>query len=189
MSNKKEKQDKHFPISVFDNPIRRFIEPSHKLVQPYISKDMVAADLGCGPGYYTIAMAKLVGSKGKVYSVDSDEKSIQALEDKIYSHGYQNIETHASSAHDLSFIRDDSVDFILAHGLLCSMAPKHHESAVNEMKRILNPRGQAYISAARGFYSYVSKVEWNNILKEFSVIKRSDGFHILGDRWVLVSKK
>ncbi len=63
---------------------------------------------------------------------------------------YRNIEAHAASAHDLSLMRDGSVVFILANGLLCSMAPQHHDSAVNEMKRILKPNGQAYLSVAKG---------------------------------------
>jgi len=44
---------------------------------------MTVLDHGCGPGFYTIPLAYLVGEKGMVYAVDSDRKSIQALEDKL----------------------------------------------------------------------------------------------------------
>jgi hypothetical protein len=40
------------------------------------------------------------------------------LEKKTGKAGYQNIEAHATSAADLSFIKDQSIDFILANGLL-----------------------------------------------------------------------
>jgi ubiquinone/menaquinone biosynthesis C-methylase UbiE len=110
------------------------------------------------------------------------------LEKKANKRGCRNIEAHASSASDLSFIKDESVDFVLANGLLCSMAPQQHESAVNEMMRILKPGGRAYLSAAKGHYSYMDKAEWEKIFEEFRVERGSDG-SILEDRWALVSKK
>jgi len=99
-------------------PIRRIFEPPKRLIRPYVKEDYVVADLGCGPGYYTFALAELVGPEGKVYAVDLGKKSIRALQKKVEKGGHRNIESHASSAADLSFIKDRSVDFVLANGLL-----------------------------------------------------------------------
>ena len=139
MATSKEKSDKHFPVwahkfsTLSINP-RKYCS--------YVKNGQVVADLGCGPGFYTLALADCVGDEGKVYAVDSDEKVIQALEKKMEKGGYHNIETQASSASNLGFIGDGSVDFILANGLLCSIAPQQLESAVREMKRILKPEGR-----------------------------------------------
>jgi ubiquinone/menaquinone biosynthesis C-methylase UbiE len=184
-----EKRDKHFPVFAHDNPFRRLFESPRKLVEPYVTNGQVVADLGCGPGFYTLALADLVGPEGKVYAVDSDEKAIQAVEKKADKRGYRNIDTHVSSASDLSFIKDGVVDFILAHGLLCSMAPQCHESAVNGMRRILKPRGRAYLSAAKGPWGYMGQAEWEKILEEFRVERRGDGFSWIADRWAVVSLK
>ena len=99
-------------------PIRRIFEPPKKLIRPYVKEDYVVADLGCATGYYTFALAELVGSKGKVYAVDFGKKNIRALEKKAEKGDYRNIEPHSSSAADLSFIKDRSVDFVFANGLL-----------------------------------------------------------------------
>jgi ubiquinone/menaquinone biosynthesis C-methylase UbiE len=187
MTSSEEKRDKHFPLFAHDNLFRRLFSSPNEF-NSYVSEGQTVADLGCGPGYYTLALAKRVGPKGKVYAIDSDEKAIRALEKKADEHGYCNVETRVSSASDLSFIEDGSVDFILANGLLCSMAPQQHESAVNEMKRVLEPGGKAYLSVAKGYYSYMGKVEWERILEGFRVEGRGDG-SLLGDRWALVSKK
>ncbi len=104
------------------NPIRRLFEAPQRHIEPYVTNGQVVADLGCGPGYYTLALAECVGPEGRVYAVDLDEKAIRALEEKADKRGYHNIEAHATSASDLSFIKDASVDFVLANGLLCSMA-------------------------------------------------------------------
>ena len=184
MTTSKKKSDKHFPVwghkfsTLFSNP---------KKYCSYVKKGHVVADLGCGPGFYTLALADCVGNEGKVYAVDSDEKVIQALKKKVEKGGHQNIETYASSASELNFIKDGSVDFVLANGLLCSIAPKQLESAVREIKRILKPEGQAYLSAAKGWGSYMNEEKWNKILEGFRVERSGDP--TIGDRWAIVSKK
>jgi ubiquinone/menaquinone biosynthesis C-methylase UbiE len=99
-------------------PFRKLFEPSQRLVEPYAKKGQVVADLGCRTGFYTFVLAEAVGPEGKVYAVDLDKNCIQTLGEKAAKAGYHNIETHATSAADLSFIKDGSVDFILANGLL-----------------------------------------------------------------------
>jgi SAM-dependent methyltransferase len=106
---------------------------------------------------------------------------------KAAKRGLHNIEAYASSASNLGFIKDGSVDFILANGLLCSMVPQYHKSAVNEIRRVLKPSGQAYLSVAGGFYSYVDQAEWEKILEAFRVEQRGNPF--FADRWALVSTK
>jgi len=100
------------------DPIRRLFEPPQRLIGPYVRNGQVVADLGCGSGYYTFALAEQVGPEGKVYAVDLDNKCIRALQKKAEKGGYRNIEAHASSASDVSFIKDRSVDFVFANGLL-----------------------------------------------------------------------
>ena len=180
------KRDRHFPLFAHDNLFRKLFSSPDKYCS-YVKNGQVVADLGCGPGYYTLGLAECVGPEGKVYAVDSDEKAIRAVEKKAAKRGYRNIEAHASSASALSFIKDRSVDFVLANGLLCSMAPQQHESAVNEMKRILKPSGLAYLSVAGGFYSYVDRAEWEKILEGFRVERRGDP--MMADRWAVVSTK
>jgi ubiquinone/menaquinone biosynthesis C-methylase UbiE len=183
-----EKRDKHFPLFVHDNVFRRLFDNPHSFCS-YVAEGQTAADLGCGPGFYSLGLAECVGPEGKVYAVDSDEKAIKALEKKADKRGYHNIETHVSSASDLSFMKDGSVNFVLANGLLCSMAPQYHEPTINEIRRILKPKGLAYLSAARGFYSYMNKAEWERILEEFKVERRGDGFSWIAERWAIVSTK
>jgi SAM-dependent methyltransferase len=169
----------------FLDPIRRLFESPKKLIKPYVKDGQVVADLGCGSGYYTFALAELVGPKGKVYAVDLGKSCIRALEKKARKGGYRNIEAHASSASDVSFIKDRSVDFVLANGLLCSMA-EHRKEAVNEIKRILKGEGQAYLSLGAGPpFGYVDQAEWDNILEGFK-IEQGGSYK---EKWALVSPK
>lgn len=130
MNATNNKQDKHFPLFAHDNPFRKLFGNPNEYCQ-YVKNGQIAADLGCGPGYYTLALAKCVGPQGKVYAVDSDEKATRKVEEKANKLGIHNIETHVTSASELNFIKNGSIDFILAHGLLCSMAPQQHQAALN----------------------------------------------------------
>ena len=166
-------------------PIRKLFDPPQRLIEPYVQNGQVVADLGCGSGYYVFPLAELVGPEGKVYAVDLDQKIIRALEKKAIKRGYHNIEARASSASDVSFIKDGSVDFVLANGLLCSMAG-HRQSAVNEIKRILKPTGQAYLSlGAPPPFGLVDQAEWAKILEGFKV-ERGGSWQ---EKWAVVSLK
>lgn len=171
------------------NPIKRlfgrFFGPTQRHIGPYLTKGQVAADLGCGSGYYTLTLAECAGPEGRIYAVDLNENHIRALEKKADKRGYRNIEAHASSASNLSFIKDESVDFVLANGLLCNMAD-HRQLAVNEIKRILKPTGQAYLGlGAPPPLGFVDRKEWEKILEGF-IVERKGGFL---QKWAVVSKK
>ena len=99
-------------------PIARIFHPPQKFMRPYVKKGQVVADIGCATGFFAFPMADSVGPEGKVYAVDKNKKSIRVLEKKVEKGGYRNIEAHSSSAADLSFIKDRSVDFVFANTLL-----------------------------------------------------------------------
>ena len=80
MPASEKRQDKHFPLFAHDNPFRRLFAPPQRFIKPYNANGQVVADLGCGPGFYTLALAKLVGPEGRFYAVDSDEKAIPTPE-------------------------------------------------------------------------------------------------------------
>jgi ubiquinone/menaquinone biosynthesis C-methylase UbiE len=184
---RKVAKDKRFPVVTLDNPLRRLLENQHQY-DAYVEPGQVVADLGSGPGFHTLSLAARVGPRGHVYATDFDAASIRALERKAGQEGLTNVSAHAGSAVDLSYIPSESVDFVLANGLLCCMAPAHHAPALAEIKRILKPGGKAMIVIGRGRGSYVSRDEWHAILCEFAVERSDDGGRWWGDRTALVHK-
>jgi len=173
---------------LLDNPIRRLLRRPRRVISRYLRRRQVAADLGCGPGFFTASMAEILGPEGRVYAVDSDEKAIEALKRKTSKKGYTTVDARAQSASDLTFIPDHSVDFILANLLLCCVMD--HAGVVREVKRILRATGTAYLSVVRAFRTKdpraVSKTEWKEILDGFRLIEQGAG---LTTRWAAVSPK
>jgi ubiquinone/menaquinone biosynthesis C-methylase UbiE len=186
MSEERNREDLIFPIFPYISPFRHLVESSKKFCE-YVKEGQSVVDLGCGPGYFTIALAEAAGSSGKVFAVDIDEKALSHLRRRVENHPNLNVEVYEASATELNMIEDETIDFILAYGLLCSMTLEHQELAIKEMKRILKPDGKAYLTIAKGPDSYVDDTRWQEILKNFKVEKNIHTFSIK-ERHALVSK-
>ena len=163
-------------------PLFRLGDKSLRRVAASVAKGQVVADIGCGWGHYSFALADMVGPGGKIYAVDLAWKCVLAIEKKAEKRGCKVIEVHQSTAADLSFIKDRSVDLVFANGLLCSMAAER-PAAVAEIKRIIKTTGRAYLSlGAAPPWGYVDRAEWSRILSGFRV--EAGGAY--EERWVLV---
>ena len=62
------------------HPLRRRGQNPHAILSPYVSEGMIALEAGCGMGYFTLEMARLVGAYGKVIAVDLQPKMLSALQ-------------------------------------------------------------------------------------------------------------
>ncbi len=51
------------------------------------------AEVGAGSGYFTIRLAREVGSSGKVYAVDMDQKMLDYIEQRAENEDLENIQT------------------------------------------------------------------------------------------------
>ena len=56
-----------------DIQLRKLIQNPGKILKPFIKEGMTVMDLGCGPGFFTIEMARMVGKNGNVTAVDLQE--------------------------------------------------------------------------------------------------------------------
>ena len=81
-------------------------------------------DIGCGDGYFSIAASKIVSNKGKVYALDSYEKSIVALKQQIHRESIGNIEAIVADVTKKMPLPDATTDVCLmanvVHGFLAN---------------------------------------------------------------------
>lgn len=68
-----------FAERLMSNERREWQNPEQIIKRIGIRRGMVVADFGCGPGFFTIPIAEKVGTKGKVYAVDSDDRMLEHL--------------------------------------------------------------------------------------------------------------
>lgn len=67
---------------IIDNPLRKFIHDPERMLAPYIKPGMMVLDVGCGMGYFTIPVARMLkalGPSGRVIAVDLQQKMLDNL--------------------------------------------------------------------------------------------------------------
>jgi len=126
-------------ISFFlDNWIRRLIQNPSRIVGPYIQEGDTVMDVGCGPGYFTIDMAKMVGSEGRVIAVDIQAKMLQRVRKKAHKHGVaRRIDYHTAGMDRIGL--EKKADFILAFYMIHEVPDMTH--TLEELKALLNEGG------------------------------------------------
>ena len=69
------------------------MNPDYIIENLNIKSGMTVADFGCGAGYFTIPIAKIVKNNGKVYAIDVLSSSLESVSSKAKLYGLLNIIT------------------------------------------------------------------------------------------------
>jgi ubiquinone/menaquinone biosynthesis C-methylase UbiE len=103
----------HQMAFMLDNWIRRFFQNPVKLLGEYITAGNVVVDMGCGPGFFSIDMARLVGPAGQVIVVDLQPDMLNRVKKKALRHGVADRMTyHQCRADGIGL--ECAADFMLA---------------------------------------------------------------------------
>jgi ubiquinone/menaquinone biosynthesis C-methylase UbiE len=125
-----------------DNPIRKIIHNPQKILGRYIEPGQIVLDLGCGPGTFSLAMAKMVGESGKVIAVDIQEEMLQMVREKAARQGLgSRIVTHKSGPDRIGL--SEKVDFALAFYMVHEVS--NAEAFLKEVACVIKPRGKLLI--------------------------------------------
>ncbi|HUW04710.1 MAG TPA: class I SAM-dependent methyltransferase [Williamwhitmania sp.] len=125
-----------------DNWVRRWLQNPRKILAPYVSKGMVVLDMGCGPGFFSVEMAKMVGVSGEVIAVDLQEGMLNKVRRKIAGTQLEKRVTLHQCRRD-SIGVTNLVDFVLAFYMVHEVP--NPEALFRELKSILKPNGKMLI--------------------------------------------
>ncbi len=113
-----------------------------------VSEGKAVADLGCGPGFFTLPAAELVGPTGKVYAVDVQQEMVDDLRSRLAQQGITNVVVRRSGELEPS-IQQRSVDLALLAFVLHEIDQR--SSFLLAAKRLLRDDGR------------IAVVEWEKI--------------------------
>ncbi len=168
-----------------DNFLRRLAHKPGKILKPFIKEGMVVLDMGCGPGYFTKEMARLVGDGGKVIAADLQQGMLEKMTRKVRDYGFESrVESHLCQPESTGIKR--KVDFILTFWMVHEVPDQ--TLFFNEMKSLLNPGGKILIAEPK---IHVTKKAFSEMIKRiesagFRVTDRPD---ITISRSVVISAK
>jgi len=141
-----------------DNSLRKLLQNPSKLLKPYINGDMKVLDFGCGPGFFTVEIAKMISGNGSVIAADLQNGMLEKLSVKIKGTVLENkIILHKCEQNKIGIT--EKVDFIFAFYVIHEVPDK--ENLFRELKSLLNPGGKLLIIEPN---FHVTKKEFNDML-------------------------
>lgn len=161
-----------------DSRFRRWFQNPWKILSPYINEGMTVLDFGCGPGYFTIDIARMVGKSGRVIAADLQEGMLQRLRGKIHGTKLEErIILHRCEENKIGV--SSNIDFALAFYMVHELS--NQEEVFKEIETILKPKGQ-FLIVEPPFH--VSKTAFEETIRK----TRDAGFTDVARPKVLFSK-
>jgi ubiquinone/menaquinone biosynthesis C-methylase UbiE len=148
-----------------------------------ITNGMILADLGSGPGFFTLPMAQITGETGVVYAVDSNQAMLNSLKEYIAKSSVdKDIIKIVNSDVCNTGIPKESVDIVFFANVLHEVDDR--KAFFKEVKRIAKPTALVIdidwkkIQTERGppLKERLTEDEAEQVISEngFSVIKQVD---------------
>src|SRR5438445_12015598 len=104
-----------------------------------LKKGETACDIGSGPGYFTLRLARAVGFGGFVFAVDVEARMLQALRDRLDKAGVRNVAPVLAVADD-PLLPPSACDLVLV------VDTYHHfpdrTAYLERLRRALKPGGE-----------------------------------------------
>jgi ubiquinone/menaquinone biosynthesis C-methylase UbiE len=132
------------------NPVRRLWQDPQAILRPFIAEGMQVLEPGCGMGFFTIEIARLVGPRGKVVAVDLQPKMIAGLKRRARRAAVDG-RIDARLARETMLNVDDlagGIDFVLAFALVHELPDKSRFFA--ELYRALRQGRKLLLAEPKG---------------------------------------
>jgi ubiquinone/menaquinone biosynthesis C-methylase UbiE len=124
------------------NPLRRVFQNPRRILKPYILPGMTILDFGCGPGFFTIDIAKILNGSGKVIAADLQQEMLDKLKAKLAGSPFEKkIELHKCMTDKTGLTA--RADFVLAFYVIHEVPDQ--KILFEEFRSILKPGGRMLI--------------------------------------------
>jgi ubiquinone/menaquinone biosynthesis C-methylase UbiE len=108
------------------SPLRKAFYSPRRVLEPFVQEGMIVLEPGPGMGFFTIELASLVGSKGKVIAVDLQPEMLNRLRRRVQKQGLSDrIELRQADVAGMHI--DDlknRIDFVLAFAMVHEVPDK-----------------------------------------------------------------
>jgi ubiquinone/menaquinone biosynthesis C-methylase UbiE len=135
-----------------------------------VKPGMTVCDMGCGNGFYSIQLGKMVGPEGRVLAVDVQPQMLEMLKERAAEAGLENIEPILGQLHDPK-LPAGQLDLILMVDVYHEFS--HPEHMLAAMRKSLAPGGVIVLTEYRAEDPNVPikplhKMSKRQIMKEFT---------------------
>lgn len=131
----------------FDNALRGLVHRPTEILGGLVRRGDTVVDVGSGLGFFTIALAEMVGPEGKVISVDLQEEMLKRSRRRAERRSLADrIDFHQATHTRLGLTTP--VDFVLAFWMVHEVRDK--TGFLSEVRSVLRPSGHLLIAEPKG---------------------------------------
>ena len=167
------------------------VDPKEILADLGIRSGQTVVDYGCGPGYFTLAAAQMVGPTGRVFGIDIESSMVSFAAKKGSDAGFTNVELGLSDG--ISAPVPDST----AHYVVCALVMHYREthedriSIIRDVARILRPNGAVMFIQWKAEHQSTTGISYNSLFDIASQVGLvCDGPYYASDRqYKAIAKK
>ena len=139
-----------------------FMDAEKLLIPAGLEEGQQVLEVGCGPGFFTIPSAKIIGEKGFVFAIDINPFAIKKVEKKIKKANVTNVKVMLADVSDTK-LQDNSIDVAYFFGVIHNLI-EIIDDVIKEMHRIIKPNGTIAIQKGRkSKTNIVSLITKNNL--------------------------
>ena len=144
-----------------DSKLRLWLQNPRKILAPFVTEGMTALDIGCGPGFFTTELGRLVGPTGRVIAADLQQGMLEKLAGKIKG---TDLATRISMAKcdPGSLNLSGSVDFILTFYMVHEVPDQ--AAFFRQLLPLLREAGKVLIVEPKMFH--VSRAQFSNTIRQ-----------------------
>ena len=143
------------------NPLRKLLEDPDKLLGEFVTEGMTVLEPGCGMGFFTLPLARMVGATGRVIAVDIQPKMLAGLSKRVQKSGLSDRIQLRRAGSDGLGVEDltGQVDFAAALHMVHEMPDVR--GFLSELWEALRPGAKILVIEPKG---HVSKPQFAEIL-------------------------
>src|SRR6056297_2600060 len=93
-----------------------FRDPYRVLESAGVSEGQQVLEVGCGPGFFTVPAAEIVGEKGSVHAIDISPVAVNHVKKKVIEYSVDNVTVLQVDA-DRTEFSQDQFDLVFVFGL------------------------------------------------------------------------
>ncbi|MGA2262613.1 MAG: class I SAM-dependent methyltransferase [Acidobacteriota bacterium] len=144
------------------SPVRRLWHNPRTILQPFVTEGMQVLEPGCGMGFFTVELARLVGPRGKVVAVDVQPQMIAGLKHLARKAGLvERIDARLAKGDSME-IADlaGTIDFTLAFAMIHELPNAGH--FLDEVYRALKPGRKILVAEPKG---HVKEIDFAKLME------------------------